>query len=74
VNWARWSDIWTAPDSMSAVVPAVGLGRAVAAGGEMAVERSMSVWGVGVEAAAAAVFIAGAGVEVVERRGGDVAE
>lgn len=83
VDWARWSDIWTAPDSISAVVPAVGLGRAiavavaVAAGGEMAVEMvsvDMAAVLVAVEAVAVAVVIAGAKVDEVGRRDGEVAE
>lgn len=73
VNWARWSDIWTAPDSISAVVPAVGLGRAGAAGGERAVEVKMSVdtavvlsaRGAEVEAVAVAVVMAAGRVDEV---------
>lgn len=74
MNWARWSDIWTAPDSISAVVPAVGLGRAGAAGGEMAVEVEMLV------DTAAMLSARGAGVEAVAvaaevgRRDDEVAE
>lgn len=83
VNWARWSDIWTTPDSISAVVPAVGLGRT---GGESAVEMTAVLvailvrvmGGVEVEveavAVAVAVVIVGAEVDDVGRREGDVAE
>lgn len=81
MNWARWSDIWTTPDSISAVVPAVGLGRT---GGELAIEMTVvlvaiSVPVVGgveveVEAIAVAVAIAGAEVDEVGRRDGEVAE
>lgn len=63
VNWARWSDIWTTPDSISAVVPAVGLGRTVMGGVEA---EAVSV--------AVAVVIAGAEVDEVGRRDGKVAE
>lgn len=62
VNWARWSDTWTAPDSISAVVPAVGRGRAVGAGGEMAVEIPAEV-----AAVFMVVLIFMRGVEAVER-------
>lgn len=84
MNWARWSDIWTTPDSISAVVPAVGLGRTVAVRGETVVEMTavsvailVPVMG-GVEAeavsVAVAVVIAGAEVDEVGRRDGKVAE